>query len=98
VPVVLVLYVQLRIQLNDGRVAQIMGRGPYRVWFKGIDYPGRVGGQLAVEVQAAAMIANPRREHVPPTVLEGHRVSIAHTAPPSQWCSTASVAQHLAHP
>lgn len=31
---------QLRINLNEGRVAQIMGRGPYRVWFKGIDYPG----------------------------------------------------------
>lgn len=33
-------YLQLRINLNEGRVAQIMGRGPYRVWFKGIDYPG----------------------------------------------------------
>jgi hypothetical protein len=31
---------QLRITASGGRVAQIYGQGPYRVWFQDIDYPG----------------------------------------------------------
>lgn len=46
---------QLRINLSEGRVAQIMGRGPYRVWFKGIDYPG--GHQRAHGINACSSAA-----------------------------------------
>jgi hypothetical protein len=70
-----VLCVQLRINLAEGRVAQIMGRGPYRVWFKGIDYPGkqwsglkgtsRLGRQPLVKRAGLALASHQATEATP---------------------------------
>jgi serine/threonine protein phosphatase PrpC len=44
-PLLCIICSQLRIVLNDGRVQQMTNRngqgvGPFRVWFKQLDYPG----------------------------------------------------------